>query len=127
MRKDLVKSARSYFSISYAPWDFRYARMRNADLFVLGGGTNERDAQPSLLVGRARRRTYRADINALDASTGGVGLQVAIQCPSAPRKVVLPTEGRAHVRTRERRQTVMEKGRAEHRGHDNFTDHVSTR
>lgn len=53
---------------------------------------DERTGQPSLLVECARRCTYRADINALDASTGGVGLQVAIQCPSAPRKVVLPTE-----------------------------------
>lgn len=74
------------------------------------GRTSERDAEPSLLVGHARRRTYRADINALDASTGGVGLQVAIQCPSAPRKIVLPMEERAaYARTRERRQILRER------------------
>lgn len=69
---DLVKSVRFYFSIFYAPWDFRYARMRNADLLAR---CNELHSRRFL-----SDATY-ANINALRQA--GSELQVAIQCPSS--------------------------------------------
>jgi len=98
---DLVKSVRSYFSISHAPWDFRYARMRNADLFVLG---DERAGRTAIVTRRTcapthMQRGYKCTRRARQAR---LGLQVTIQCPFA-RGRSFPAEGRAYARTRERR------------------------